>query len=590
MAMPIIERLERLDKRERKGKLMSAPEAVRLVRPGSTVHLATTHSVPFGLTYELTRQFWGRRPGFQLVTLGASVNVQVMIRDPGFLRRVITSYAGNVYPAPSPATVFQENYRSGGVTIENWSLLTLVQRLMAGALGLPFIPTNSLSGSGMEAENKGTGLAKVSNPFADGDQLVLSALAPDYTLAHGWAADSSGNILARSPWTESNYGAMAAREGVIASVDRIVGSDFVRSHNEDLLVPSSQCIAVVDMPYGAHPSPCRGYPPEWGYSEDEQFLLDFRNSSKDLTKLDAWAKEWVLATDQAGYVKKLGLARMNLLRERAFPDAWKGQTSNAMKGLDLNAPPKPVEQMVLAMAQVCVEQVRAKGYRSILAGQGTSNLSAWMAYYMLAEERIDVDLMAEIGLYGYSPRPSQPLIFNSANIATCTGLGSALDVLGVQVTGARRQKCIGMLGAAIIDQYGNVDSTCVPEMKTWLLGSGGANDVLSGAAEVVVCCPHDAQRLWPQVPYATGFGDRVTALVTTKAIFRKPARGGPFILDSLIPPTGGADRISESLIAYIRENTGWEVEVAAGVRVLSLPKQGDLQLLRAFDPQCHYLR
>ena len=590
MAMPIIERLERLDKRERKGKLMSAPEAVQLVRPGSAVHLATTHSVPFGLTYELTRQFWGRRPSFQLVTLGASVNVQVMLRDPGFLQRVITSYAGNVYPAPSPATVFQENYRSRNVTIENWSLLTLVQRLMAASLGLPFVPTNSLSGSGMETENAGTGIAKVSNPFVDGDQLVVSALAPDYTLVHGWAADTSGNVLARPPWTESNYGAMAAREGVIASVDRIVSSEFVTAHNDDLLIPSSQCIAVVDMPYGAHPSPCRGYPPEWGYSEDEQFLLDFRKSSKDLAKLDAWAKEWVLTTDQAGYLKKLGLARLKLLRERALPDAWKEQTSNVMKSLDMNVPLRPVEQMVLAMAHVCTEQVRAKGYRSILAGQGTSNLSAWMAYYMLAEEGIDVDLMAEIGLYGYSPRPSQPLIFNSANISTCTGLGSTLDVLGTQVSGARRQKCIGMLGAAIVDQYGNVDSTCVPEMKTWLLGSGGANDVMSGAAEIVLCCPHDAQRLWPQVPYVTGLGNRVTALVTTRAVFRKPAGGGSFVLDALIPPKDSDDHISEALIADIRENTGWELEVSAGVRTLPLPKPEDLQLLRAFDPECHYLR
>jgi len=247
-------------------KLISAAEAIRLVTTGSCVHLAATHSIPFGLAFELTRQFWGRRPGFELVTLGASVNAQVMLRDPGFLRHIITSYAGNVYPAPGPAAVFQENYRTGAVPIENWSLCTLVQRLLAGALAVPFLPTRSLERSGLAEENAEATLAHVPNPFGEGEQLVLRALTPDYTLVHGWAADSAGNVLARPPRTEGNYGALAARKGVIASVDRIASSAYIHAHSDDLLVPGSRVLAVVRLPYGAHPSPCRGIAPYRGYA------------------------------------------------------------------------------------------------------------------------------------------------------------------------------------------------------------------------------------------------------------------------------------------------------------------------------------
>jgi acyl CoA:acetate/3-ketoacid CoA transferase beta subunit len=344
------------------------------------------------------------------------------------------------------------------------------------------------------------------------------------------------------------------------------------------------------MPFGAHPSPCRGYLPEWGYAEDEQFLLEFRNASKQLPELDAWAKNWVLGVDHEQYLSRLGKARLDMLCKRASPDAWKVETEKCLPEIDFNAPPSPTEQMIATMAQICADGVRQRGYKTILAGQGTSNLAAWLVYYQLAEEGVDVDLMAEIGFYGYSPRPPQPLIFNFANIATCKGVGSALDVLGIHVTGARRKECIGMLGAAIVDRFGNVDSTCVPETKTWLLGSGGANEVLSGAAEVILCCPHDIRRLWPQVPYVTGPGDRVTALVTTRGVFRKASKGDTFRLEAVFTASDSSHESIQSMVSGIAENTGWPVESSDGIRLVPPASPSLLQLLRSFDPIRYYLR
>ncbi|MFW9965690.1 MAG: CoA-transferase [Candidatus Thorarchaeota archaeon] len=571
-------------------KITSSNEAIEQIKPGSTLHIAVTHSVPFALAFEITRTFWGTMPRFELVTLGASVNVQVMIRNSGFLRRLITSYAGNVYPSPAPALVFQENYRTGEVPIENWSLMTLVQRLMAGALNLPFVPTNSLAKSGMEEENTGSTLARIPDPFGNGEQMVVQSLVPDYTIVHGWAADPSGNILARAPWTERNFGALAARKGVIASVDKIVDHDYVLEHHEDLLVPASRTIAIVNMPYGAHPSPCRGYQPDWGYAEDEQFLLEFRKASKELTSLDEWAKKWVLDVGHEKYLHILGGSRLDSLCRRASPDAWKKDTENQLLHIDFSAPPLPTEQMIIAMAKICIDRVLENHYRTILAGQGTSNLAAWLAYYQLADKGVDVDLMAEIGFYGYAPLPPQPLIFNFANIATCKGVESALDILGIHVSGARHKECIGMLGAAIIDRYGNVNSTCVPEMKLWLLGSGGANDVLSGAEEVIVCCPQESHRLWPKVPYVTGPGTNVSTLVTTQGIFRKPSADSPFRLMSVFTPSENPEKSTDSIVEHIVENTGWEVEASNEVERLPLPESDILRLLRIFDPSCYYLR
>jgi acyl CoA:acetate/3-ketoacid CoA transferase beta subunit len=377
--------------------------------------------------------------------------------------------------------------------------------------------------------------------------------------------------------------------GVIASADRIVSPAYINAHSDDLLVPGSRVLAVVKLPFGAHPSPCRGIAPHLGYAEDDQFLLNFRAASKDLTRLDAWSRQWVLTVNHAQYIAQLGAGRLRALTRRAAPDAWLRETRRRLKELNFGAPPTPTEQMVVAMAQICAERIRARGYRTILAGQGTSNLAAWLAYYLLAKEGRDVDLMAEIGLYGYAPRPPQPLIFNFANIATCKGVGSALDVLGIHVTGSQRESCIGLLGAGLIDEYGNVDSTCIPDLKMWLLGSGGANDVLSGAAEVIICCLQDIRRLWRQVPYVTGPGDRVTTLVTTKGVFRRAGPSEPFRLEAVLPPIDAPSQPLDVIVQEIRQRTGWDVHTAPTITRLAPPDRETLQLLRLFDPDRHYL-
>ncbi|MEM0215197.1 MAG: hypothetical protein QXI54_06375 [Archaeoglobaceae archaeon] len=52
-------------------------------------------------------------------------------------------------------------------------------------------------------------------------------------------------------------------------------------------------------------------------------------------------------------------------------------------------------------------------------GIGDSNLSAWIAYYIMREKGFSAELVAEVGFYGYSPRPANPFVFNTANIPTC---------------------------------------------------------------------------------------------------------------------------------------------------------------------------
>jgi hypothetical protein len=73
--------------------------------------------------------------------------------------------------------------------------------------------------------------------------------------------------------------------------------------------------------------------------------------------------------------------------------------------------------MVLAAGKVIADRCPHQGYITILAGIGLSNLAAWLALYDLRAMGREVEVMAEIGMFGYMPRTSDPSRFQPAQHA-----------------------------------------------------------------------------------------------------------------------------------------------------------------------------
>ena len=148
----------------------------------------------------------------------------------GLLRRAIVSFAGEGYPTPGPSPVVTRALARGDFELENWTMLTISQRLLAGAMGVPFLTTRSLQGSDMAGELERAGAyAEVDDPFEPGRrQAVIRAYRPELSFVHAWAADPSGNAVCFPPYQENVYGALAASVGVILTVHRVVPRSFVR--------------------------------------------------------------------------------------------------------------------------------------------------------------------------------------------------------------------------------------------------------------------------------------------------------------------------------------------------------------------------
>lgn len=541
------------------------------VHAGDVLHPVVGHTRWTAATREIVRQWWGRDPGFTLVMLSLSSLGALFFRGE-LVRKVVTGYSGDTFPNFTPNPWFARAYESGAVEVEHWSFLAFSQRLEAAAKGLPAIVTRSIAGSSMEAN---AGFKHVTSPFGSGTVGLLEPLAPDVALMHAPLADREGNVVVTPPLLEGVWGALAAKRGVIVTVEKII--DDVRPYAASTRIPAHKVLAVVECPMGAHPGGLfTGALPVDGYGEDYQFWIDARAATRS-DEYDAWIKEWVLDIDsQDAWLAKVGADRIAALREKADPDSWRAEA--AANPPDLDAPVNGWERCAVWGARYLAERVAARGAHAVLAGAGVANLSAWLGVQLARDAGCEVQLTAEIGLWGYDATIADPFVLNHRNFPTATMLGDAQMVLGALVGGAGTTT-IGCLGGAQIDKTGNINSTQIVP-RPFLVGSGGGNDVASTAAENVIVATLTPQRTVEQCSYITSPGTSVHALVTDLGRFEK--RDGVLQLAALAP---GAT------FEQVQELCGWELEPPTGeLPVLPDVTMDEVAALRRWDPNGWFLR
>jgi len=565
-------------------KVMPLGDAIeKFIRPGMYLHLAHSYARPCAAYHELARKFRGKDPGFTISGLGFTGDMSCMFYA-GIVKKAIATFFGDSLPVPGPNPVFQAAYRDGTVVMENWTILTFCLRLLAGALDFDWIPAPSILGTSIEQEN-------VDDYFVtetpDGKRTGFArALRPDVTIIHGWAADPSGNVVCAPPDAETTGSARGAKEGVIVTVEQVVDHDFIKRYSHFVGVPSYLVKAVCPARFGSHPAGMSNYGLEKevaGYEVDREAVIDLRHKSTDPDALAQWMEEWIFGCkDHEEYLEKVGQERLWYLQGKAATDSWKQELAEAVPTMNKGPEYNAVEMMVSTGGRILAKKALDSGYRTILAGVGASNLAAWLAYYNLREQGYDIDLMAEVGFYGYSPQPGDPYIFNMRNIPQCRMLTNIYDILG-SLVGAQSNLCIGALGAGQVDRYGNVNSTCIPEMKMFLVGSGGAADVAYGAREVLIVIDHLPFRLVESVPYITCPGEKITTVVTSRGVLEK--REGELVLTGYFPSSKG----KEAALDAIRENCGWDLRVAADVSEIEPPTLDELLSTRIFDPHSFFL-
>lgn len=552
-----------------RSKVVELSEAVGHVQAGDAVHVVCSHTRWTAAARELVRQWWGRDPGWTLVMLSLSSLGTLFFRG-GLVRRVVTGYSGDVFPNFTPNPRFGRAYLSGEVEVEHWSFLTFAQRLEAAARGLPAVTTRSLAGSDMAAND---GYAEVDTPF--GRVGLLEAYAPDIALVHGAVADRDGNVALHPPLLEGVWGALAARRGVVATVEHVV--DDITPWQHLVQIPAHRTLAVAECPMGAHPGGLYGtFTSAEPYGEDLAFWSAARDASRlDDAGFDDWIRHWVLEpVDQRDYLARLGADRVADLRARADRSSWRADA--AAHPPDPAAPANDWERAAVHGARVLADRLVATAADVVLAGAGVANLATWLGIDAARARGAPTVLTAELGLLGYSPTPADPFVFNHRAFPSAAAVADAEWVLGGLVPGPGTV-ALACLGAAQVDAEGRINSTVVPG-RTFLVGSGGGNDVASTADEVVVVTTLTERRTVERCPYVTSPGERVSTIATDLGVFAR--RDDRFVLVGAVP---GA-------LPTIAERLAWDLVVADDCAELAPPTAEELLALRTWDPEGHFLR
>jgi glutaconate CoA-transferase subunit B len=131
-------------------------------------------------------------------------------------------------------------------------------------------------------------------------------------------------------------------------------------------------------------------------------------------------------------------------------------------------------------------------------------------------------LIYESGAVDAAP-PIPPLSTGSPAVVQDTAMvTSCFDVFSMLQRGVFD---LGMLSAAQVDRFGNLNSTALgsyDKPKVRLVGSGGAHDIAVLAREVIIMMPHDPRRFVEKVDFVTSPG-----IVREGSGGRRPRGGGP---------------------------------------------------------------
>ncbi len=249
----------------------------------------------------------------------------------------------------------------------------------------------------------------------------------------------------------------------------------------------------------------------------------------------------------------------------------------------------PVEQMAAATSKLIDDGA------TVLTGSGLPIIAMALA---IRTRTPNVTVIFEAG--GIAPQiPVLPISVSDSRTFYRAIMATSLDC--VMSTAQQGYVDYGMLGAAQIDMYGNINTTAIgpyDRPRARLPGSGGGNDVGSLCWKTIVIMQQDKKRFVPKLDFLTtpGYLDGPGAREREGL----PEGTGPYRVVTQLGVLGFDDVTKRmKLLAVhpgvsvddVKSNTGFELLVSSEVSVTSPPTAEEIRLLHSeIDPSHIVLR
>jgi glutaconate CoA-transferase subunit A len=289
-------------------KVVDLTEAAGLVADGDVVALggALSYREPMALVRELIRQ--GRR---DLHVVGSAHGIDVdLLVGAGAVRVVEESYVGYEQDF-GLAPAYRRAAEAGALEVRESCCYTILQQLRAAEYGIPFMPVRGILGT--DIRHLHPEYAEIRCPFTDQRLVAVPALAPDVALIHGLMADRRGNVHLLRPLVLDERFTFAARK-VVVTVERVASEPEVAEAG--VVLPYFAVTAVVEAPFGAHPTSC--YP---HYTYDRAHLGEWVKAAADDHSVGQYLRRYVLAPgSEAAYRDMVGADRLAALGEWSISD------------------------------------------------------------------------------------------------------------------------------------------------------------------------------------------------------------------------------------------------------------------------------
>lgn len=284
---------------------MDLKEAVReYVQDGCSISLGGIAArEPMAVTHEIIRQ---EKKDLTFITATYTDTINMLI-GAGCIRRLEMAYVwiGVVGSGLNLRRAVEKGVPNK-IEVVEYSNLAAAMRFLAGAMGLPFMPTRSLLGSDIPKYNDNIKI--IDDPYGSGPIALVPAANPDVAFIHVQRADRSGNSQIWGMMANDVNIARAANK-VVITCEEIVPTSVIRANPNMTAIPSYCVDAVVHVPFGCHPLPVAGY-----YWMDVPFRRSFMMDNKTHEGFVDWIDTWVKgSSDWSEYLERIGKDRLDKL-------------------------------------------------------------------------------------------------------------------------------------------------------------------------------------------------------------------------------------------------------------------------------------
>lgn len=291
-----------------KDKVMDEREAIKkFVNDGDYLcyDLCALIRGPAALEREVIRQ---KKRGLWLAAQFTILDTELLIGG-GCVKKIDVGFAG-------VGRALYKAVEEGRVETVEWSNDTLAARFLAGAMGVPFMPTRALMGTDTF---RFSGAKVIEDPFMKTKVCLVPALHPDVALIHVHQSDRYGNARIFGPKV-APYEKAAASKRVILCAEEIIDLEDVRRNPDETTIPYYMVDAVVNLPFGGHPGTCPGR-----YFIDIDHVTEFMSAQQSPDALEKYYEKYVFSVDShAEYLdKRVGVSKlMRIQREERIKEGY----------------------------------------------------------------------------------------------------------------------------------------------------------------------------------------------------------------------------------------------------------------------------